>query len=162
DEVNCTDCSTTSPFAKVIKNSISQGEPLEYDIALARLTDSAVKALGANRLRQLDNRVEDEDVVLSKIMDAENIRPSLQVNCQLPRSGFRRGSVRSFAASFWAELRGRELLVHNLYVLDVAVVPGDSGGLVYSDDGAIGVIVARSPEGWAWFHSLQGAIGYLG
>jgi hypothetical protein len=162
DEVNCPDCIETSPFGNVIKNSISRGEPLEYDIALARLTDSAVKALGADRLRQLDGRVEDEDLVLTKILDAKDIRPSVEVDCNLARSGSRSGRVRSFAGSFLAELRGRELLVHNLYILDVAAVPGDSGGLIYSDDCAIGVIVARSPDGWAWFHSLQGAIGYLG
>lgn len=161
DEIDCPDCSKTSPFGLVVKNATTSGEYLEYDIALARLTDDAVTALGPATLRALDGKVDGGSVVLTKLMDANDIRPSLRVECQLAQSGWRRGNVRNFAGTLLVELRGRQLQVRNLFVVDVAVVPGDSGGIVYSDESAVGLIVAHSPEGWAWFQSLQGAIDHL-
>jgi hypothetical protein len=161
NSINCPDCGKTSPFGRVIKNSTPQGESLDYDIALVRLTDSALEELGSRRLQQLDGSIEGASLVLTKMFDAHDIRPSLEVDCQLARSGPRSGTVRSFAGSFSAVLRGRELLIHNLYVLDVAVVPGDSGGIVYANDSAVGMIVAHSPEGWTWFQSLEEGIDYL-
>lgn len=162
DEIDCPDCNKTSPFGLVVKNTTARGEFLEYDIALARLTDDAVEALGPDMLRKLDGKVDGEAIVLTDVMKTSEIRPPLRVDCQLARSGSRRGNVRSFAGTFVVELRGRKLQVRNLFGLDVAVAPGDSGGIVYSEERAVGLMVAHSPEGWAWFQSLQGAIDHLG
>ncbi len=159
-EIDCPDCCKVSPFGLVIKNTTSQGEYLEYDIALAKVTPKTIEALGPSALRPLDGKVDGGNVVLKSFMEANEIRPPLQVECQLLH-GWRTGTIRSFAGTFLTELRGRKLRVRNLFLLDVGVVPGDSGGIVYSEDRAVGLVVAHSPEGWTWFHPFQGAVDYL-
>jgi hypothetical protein len=53
------------------------------------------------------------------------------------------------------------VLVENLCLTNIPVRFGDSGSLVYRDDAAVGVVVARSQsDGFGWFQPLGDAIAY--
>ncbi|MEL7111231.1 MAG: hypothetical protein AAGL99_18405, partial [Pseudomonadota bacterium] len=50
---------------------------------------------------------------------------------------------------------------HNLYACKGRVEPGDSGGIVYSGDQAVGMIVAKADDDWVFIHALSDAIAFL-
>jgi hypothetical protein len=57
---------------------------------------------------------------------------------------------------------GGTFLVHNLFGVNLAAAKGDSGGLIYRETQAMGIVVAASPLGWLWFQPLQPAFSFLG
>jgi len=159
-DVAIPDCTPTAPFALVEKNTTAKVQTLAYDLAIASLTAEAIDALQPH-LRELDCRVEGGRRLSDFIAEA-SIRPGLHVECQLGTSGQLSGTVQSFGASFPIIFRGREYEVGHLYTMNGRVLPGDSGGLLYSEDLAVGVMVAQaSNTAWAWFQPLEAALDYL-
>jgi hypothetical protein len=155
-------CSPLELFAEVIKAGTRRGDSIEYDIALARVTDPARMHEGDERLDQFDARVVEAGIVLTEFFPEDAIRPSLRVECQLAESGTRSATVRSYAGTVLIEIKGRRCWIRNACLIDVRVRPGDSGGIVYTDSAAVGMIFARSSRGGlAWFHPLQSAMAYL-
>src|SRR5205823_8498162 len=110
----------------------------------------------------LDCRVSGAGARLTGFIDADSIRPGLDVEFQLGESDGLQGTVQSYESSFSVNLRGREYEVAHLYTVNSRVVPGDSGGIVYAADQAVGVVVAQSPDAaWAWVQRLESALSYL-
>jgi hypothetical protein len=141
--------------ATTIANSTSDHGEVIYDIALARLSPDVSP-------KPPDLAVADEALTLKGFFPEERIEPSLDVKCALPASRVRSGTVRSFAATFEVILDGRPYKVKNVYAMDAPVEPGDSGGLIYRDNLALGIVFARSTrDGWAWFQPIAGAFQFL-
>jgi hypothetical protein len=148
-------------FAEVVRSGTRCGNTIEYDVALAKLTTDAVAAIGTPALERREGRVADSDTRLRRFLPAGEIRPPLGVDCRCAESGARSGRVRSFPGSVLVCIGGRDLWVRNACLIDVPVQAGDSGGLVYSGDSAVGIVFARSPQGLGWFHPLESAVAFL-
>jgi hypothetical protein len=157
-------CPGVNPFADTLKNSTIAGGLVPYDIALAQLSDDALAFLGPNLLK-LDGSVMGTSIVLTRILASEDININDEFTCAVATHGGHRfkGRVRALATELMVTIEGRTVQVSDLCTLesDEFVQDGDSGGLIYLKTTAIGIIVARSPEGWAWFHPLDNALDYV-
>jgi len=157
-------CTAVRPFAVVLKNGTADQGVVEYDLAVARVTEDAVRAMGRAQLDAVDCRVFKRGVVLNAFAPAQTIRPGLPVECVGAESGHGAGTVQSYASTFpvrYADVG--ECDVRNLFALNVPVVEGDSGSIVYAGTQAVGVIVAHARDsGWAWFHALEAGLKHLG
>lgn len=161
DELDSGDCAASEPFARVVKNEVTRGRAIRYDVALARLTKAAVGELGPRRLGRIDGRVDAGGPRLTGFVSGGEIGPSLEVVWVGARSGETRATVTTFELSADVVMDGREIRVPHLYTLDSAARPGDSGGLVYAGDRAVGIVVARSPSGFCWFQPLEAAVRHV-
>lgn len=139
--------------AMTLKNSTHKNGKVEYDIALARIDDSSLPV----EVR----RIAKTNKYITGVMRASRITPSLPVRCVCARSGRRQGQIRTQPGSFKIFLDGRRYLVKNLIVADFKVQSGDSGGLVFYKEKAVGFVVAQSDVGWALIQPLQPALKYL-
>jgi len=157
-------CAGIYPFAETVKNSVIEQDRMPYDIALAEVTDKGLAHLGPANLPQLDGSVIGTGRVLKEILPNVRIELYDEVECAVARTGGGHftANISMLATDFPVKLEGREVWVSDLYTIELDVEGGDSGGLVYRDRAAIGMIIARSPEGWAWFHPLDNALNYLG
>ena len=161
DELDSPACAAADPFARVVKNAVAREGVVQYDIALARLGAEAIAKIGARALERIDGRVDGDDRRLRSFVPSSEIGPSMEVEWMGAESGPTSARVTTFAFSAEVVLNGRALTVPHLYTLDSPAQVGDSGGLVYTDDRAIGIVVARSPGGFCWFQPLEAAIRYL-
>lgn len=146
-----------TPFAATLFSATQHDEQVEFDIAIAQI-DSAC-------LPMRDLEIIDRDVSIGSFMPNSQIVPSLRVNCALPVSDGKRGVVGSYAGSVSIEYRKGTYEVENAWMvkIDRRVREGDSGGLIYDGNTAIGIVFAASDsdDGWAWFHPLIDAFGYV-
>jgi hypothetical protein len=152
-------CPKVYPFATTLKNSVI-GPAMPYDIALAQITNKAIAYLGS-ALPNLDGAVLGTSVSLKGILPNGQIVLNDEVQCAMASSGPQAATVSAHGTEFPIDYRGRKVLVSDLFTLELHVEGGDSGGLVYRDQVAIGIIVAKSIEGWAWFHPLDNALTYI-
>ena len=151
DELTC-DGSATEPFARTLVNSTARGNELAFDIALARIEERALP------LREL--RIRGESFSLKSFLPRRLLQPGLGVSAAL-RGRSTRGAIDSLEASASVIYGSQTRLVHNLFGVNVAARKGDSGGLIYRDTQAVGMVVAASPAGWLWFQPLQSAMAFL-
>jgi hypothetical protein len=144
--------SAADPFARTLANTTAQAGEVDFDIALARVENAALP------VREL--RVRDEPLALESFYSPGSIQQGLSVSAVL-RSHSTHGTVDSVHAT--AEVAyGRDAFqVHNLCGVAVEAAGGDSGGLIYREAQAVGIVVAASPEGWLWFQPLEPAIARL-
>ena len=105
-------------------------------------------------------RVRDESFRLKSFFPAQSLQQGLTVSAVL-RSGSTRGAVAALQVSADVTYGRETFLVHNLFGVNVSASKGDSGGLIYRDTQAVGIVVAASPAGWLWFQPLQSAISFL-
>ncbi len=124
---------------------------LEFDIAIARLDDGAP----AVPLRVVPK----DGTSLTRFMN-----PPLPQDRRVKILGCKTGIVKSgrivgpLHTSVPIPFVGGSLLVRNLYVIDdFTPKSGDSGGIVYSRDRAVGLVVARFSTGGCLIHSLYSA-----
>jgi len=146
------DCSGATPFAVTVVNTTAAAGEMAYDVALARLEDAALP------VKEL--QVRDEPFSLDAFFPVQSIQQGLAVSAVL-RNYSTRGSVDSLDATAEVDYGAGTFLVHNLYGMNVAAQKGDSGGLVYAESRAVGLVVAASPQGWLWFQPLESAVSYL-
>ena len=139
-------------LATVVKNTVAEGDAVEFDLALARVDRAALP---------IDDLAVEGGGRLAGWLEAEDIEPGAALEAAVA-SGRRRGPVVSLAAEILAVLDGRRYLVRNLFGLLAEVRPGDSGGLVHDGRGrAAGIVVARSEGGLAWWQPLRPALESL-
>jgi hypothetical protein len=154
--VNSACCPAVSPMAQAVLSSVHQGGRIDYDVALARLEPAAVQNCALE-----DRRITGSNAPLTRFQPRKDITPGMFVRCRFPVSLIAQSTVDSFAGWVTMECRGREFEVNNAFVLQAGVRPGDSGGIIYQGDRAIGILFARSSTGWAWFHPLGEAVAHL-
>jgi hypothetical protein len=147
----------TTPFATTLFSSAQQDQQVEYDIAIAQINASC--------LPMRDLEIVETSVSIRSFMPKSKIIPSLAVSCALPVSNAKRGVVESHAGSVSIEYRKGTYEVENAWMIKVdrRVREGDSGGLIYVGNTAIGIVFAASDsdDGWAWFHPLIDVFEYL-
>jgi hypothetical protein len=124
---------------------------LEFDIAIAKLDDRAPSV----PLRG----VPDDDTVFTRFT-----KPPLSHGRRVKILGYKTGRVTRgrivgpLHTPLSIDFNAGPLLVRNLYVLDdFSPKSGDSGGIIYSRDRAIGLVVAKFSTGGCLFHSLYSA-----
>jgi hypothetical protein len=147
-----------TPFAATLFSSTQQDQQVEYDIAIAQINASC--------LPMRDLEVVGTSISIRSFMPKSEIVPSLQVSCALPVSNAKRGVLGSHEGSVNIEYRRGTYEVENAWMVkvDKRVREGDSGGIIYVGNTAIGIVFAASDsdEGWAWFHPLIDAFEYIG
>lgn len=154
-------CVTADSFAQTVKNALPEGLHLAYDIALARISADARSELGEDGLAELDGAIDDDDTRLTGFLPPDEIGPSLEIRCQLGVSGSANGRVTWGPGSFQVLLDGSWLRVDDVYMTGMGVEPGDSGGIAFSGDEAVGIVFARSDKGMAWLQPLEPAVAHL-
>jgi hypothetical protein len=154
-EVESTCCRDVEPLGEAILSSVRHGHMVEYDVALIRISDAARERC------QLDYLKTTEGVVLRGFLPASDIDPHMEVECDFPVSGTRPAQVDGFAGTILMTIGGRECSVRNAFLIRAKVRKGDSGGLVYRDDRAVGILFGRSTGGWGWFHALEDTVAHL-
>jgi hypothetical protein len=154
-EVESTCCRGVEPLGKAILSAVRHGHRVEYDVALIRISDAAQEHC------QLDYLKTTEGVVLRAFLPADDIDPHMKVECDFPVSGTRPAQVDGFAGTVLMTIGGRECAVRNAFLIRANVRKGDSGGLVYRDDRAVGILFGRSTAGWGWFHALEETVAHL-
>lgn len=138
-------------LATTIINATEVRGVVSYDIALARLgVYEPGTALGIAGTQQK----------LSRFMPSSQIRPGLQIDCAFPVSNVLAAMVVSDRTTLPLIMGGRECIVGNLFLINRTPSPGDSGGLLYSDGAAVGILVGMS-DGFGVFHPLEEAFDYL-
>lgn len=146
-----------TPFATTLFSSTQHDQQVEYDIAIAQIDPTC--------LPMRDLGILGTNVAIRSFMPKSEIIPSLPVSCALPVSHAKRGVVGSYAGAVSVEYRKGTYEVENAWMVkvDKRVRKGDSGGILYDGNAAIGVVFAASEsnEAWAWFHSLIDAFEYL-
>ena len=140
----------TMPFARTVALARVQGDTLKYDVALAEV----LRPLAGGE----DMVVDGMPIKLTSLIASHAIRPSDQYQCRFPVSNTSSGDVASSSGTALVTYGGAECVVENAFVLRAAIAPGDSGGLIYSGNTAVGIAFARSEEGWTWFHALGDAL----
>jgi hypothetical protein len=141
--------------AQVWGNSILENGYVDFDIALCTI-------LGADDTFQ-ELKVADSGLVLDGFLIADQIGQGDVLSCSFPESG-----TTSIVASSWQTSLtdidngyGQLIEVGNLIACEGHVIQGDSGGLVYSGSKAVGILVAKTDNDWAFIHPLNEAINYF-
>lgn len=151
------ECSQDATFATTIFYSTQKDEAVEYDIAVAEINPAC--------LPLPDLEIAGTNTAIRSFMPKSRINPPLPVSCALPVSNAQRGVVSSEAGTVSVEYKKGTYEVQNAWMVKAnkRVKEGDSGGIVYAGDVAIGVVFASSDtdDGWAWFHPLVDAFAYL-
>lgn len=140
-------------LATTIANATAVQGAVTYDIALARLLHNCAPgdALG----------IEGTETKINGFLPHSQLRPGLQVDCAFPASNVLTATVVSDRITLPIVLDDLECLVSNLFLINHAAQKGDSGGLLYSDELAAGILVAMSEEGWGLFQPLDEAFEHL-
>ncbi|HKD70230.1 MAG TPA: hypothetical protein VKB84_25560 [Candidatus Binataceae bacterium] len=146
-ELLCDCCPAINPAGKVAFQAAPAGGGLQFDIAIAGID---------TKCSQSDLMVDGAGVNLTGFMDRSEIKPGLNVDCALPVSLVSNANVYSYAGA----VQVGDLLVDNAFLLAAAVMPGDSGGLLYSGSLAVGMVFALASRGWAFFHPIEDAIAF--
>jgi hypothetical protein len=139
--------------ATTLKNTTHDNGTLEYDIAIARI-DGAFPD-------ERDRFIIQDNIQLDDFLPQSQLNTFLPVKCMLGVSGLLQGHIHSYAGAVKVLFNNRWYTLRNVFVIDSPVQHGDSGGIVYAETKAIGLVVARSPTGWAWFQPLEPAINHL-
>ena len=153
------ECCRAAPFAITVANSVAERGAVDFDLAIARLergcTPRPVRRVEGSRTR------------LRRLRPAAAIFPGARVECATARSGGFSALVASDARALRVRLDGSAYLVRNLFLIQARLLPGDSGGLVFEGDEAIGILVALAGDdapghvGWGLFQPLEGSIQHL-
>lgn len=152
-------CCPGGTFATTVAHSVAARGAVDWDVALARLETRCTPRPGL--------RVEGSPTRLRRLRKPEAILPGDRVECATARSGRLAAAVVSDARSLRIRLDRVVYRVRNLYLLDARPQPGDSGGLVFAADEAVGILVAvagsDAPDrvGWGLFQPLAGALEHL-
>ena len=146
-------CGQTGQLSAVtIVNSTEQNNAVEYDIALAQIRPESTP--------QPEHQIIQSTVILRRFMPATDIRAGMPLECAFPRSNVTRANVLGLRTSLPLVLDGREYTVHNLFLIDQQPRPGDSGGLLYEGDNAVGILVGMA-DGRGLFQPLSEAFAHL-
>ena len=147
----------TVPFATTLFSAGQVSQVVKYDIAIAQVNSAC--------LPMRDLEIVGTNLGIHSFMPKNQIIPSLPVRCMLPVSNAEKGTVGSYAGSVSIEYRKGTYEVQNAWMVKAnkRVRVGDSGGIIYVDGTAIGIVFAASDldDGWAWFHPFIDAFEYI-
>ena len=137
----------------IANTTVANGE-LEFDVALCEISMSTQFAdLG---IRNSTDRCQGFGADGDLALDTE-------LNCVSPISESRTVTVQSDTTEF-RDVRtpaGDVVSVKNLFACRGIAVRGDSGGLVFRADRAVGIVVAKADDDWVFIHDLRAALAHL-
>jgi len=141
-------------FAEIFANTVLKDERLEFDLALCLVTDIDSGFV--------DLAVRGETHVLSSFALAESMLKDSVYSCVFPISGETSLVLESFPTEFSGIDTGDRLIsIGNLYACRGVATSGDSGGIVYAGDQAVGILVAKADDDWVLIHSLSDAVSWF-
>jgi hypothetical protein len=150
-------CCPGGALATTVVNAVAERGTVAWDVALARLE--------ARCTPQPERRVDGSRTALRRLRAPQAILPGAPVECATARSGRFAAVVASDARTLRIRLDRAVYRVRNLFLLEARPLPGDSGGLVFDGDEAVGILVAGDAapgnSGWGLFQPLAGAIAHL-
>jgi hypothetical protein len=158
-EISSECCHSSDLFATTLVNSTHKGGIVNYDIALAELTPECSP--------QPDCQVVDSPITIKDFLSASDIHPGLRLDCAFARSNIHFATVSSYRTSLPLSLDHIEYQVNNLFIINQQPSAGDSGGLLYDGEHAVGILVAKAGEdaegrtGWGLFQPLDEAVEHL-
>ncbi len=140
--------------ATTIGNSeIKGGGYIDYDIALAQFDDESMP--------QNELQVARSSITLGRFMPSEKIKEGMSFNSSFPVSKIKKVRVDSFCFTpIPIRYHRGEYQVKNLFKITPVPSEGDSGGLLYDNDKAVGILVGKS-EDCGVCHPLEEAFDYL-
>ena len=158
------ECCSDSLFASLVFASKPNQDRLPFDVGLAKLSPQCVPQPDGTVVGDLGLPA----VQLSGIAPPELVAPKHSVSCRMRVSHNTRGVIADHPTGGEIDIEydeaGMTLTVENVCLLEVdkCVLPGDSGGLIFTQDGqALGIVIASSDAGWAIFHPFGSAFQYL-
>lgn len=141
--------------AQTRANTVVQRGELEFDIALGEFLFSTAhfSDLGVAGL----------PTEFRRFGTPEDLERDAVLDCVSPISGDRTLSVRSEVTEFRQveTPSGAKVTVHNLIACQGTAEVGDSGGIVFVGDRAVGIVVAKADANWVFIHELSSAVRHL-
>ncbi|MDO8334801.1 MAG: hypothetical protein Q7T35_09055 [Nitrosomonas sp.] len=145
-------CSQESFLASTIANSTLKNNRVEYDIAIAELTNKCSN--------KPELEIEGYTTKIDRFFPSQEIKISMRLDCAFPVSNTLSAIVTGTRTSLPLPINGIERQFDNLFSINMRPVEGDSGGLLFQDSSAVGIIVAKyGNEGF--FQPLEEAFFYL-
>lgn len=138
--------------ARIICRTTASATHLAYDIALAQLHGF--------RGSLQDCRIADTTTRLHAILPADQLRPGMRLQCALPNSLIPEASLLTASRTLKLQLGNHLVRVANLFAIDRLPHQGDSGGLLYHDNLAAGILIART-QTTGIFQPLSGALDFI-
>lgn len=111
---------------------------LAYDIALTRIRGF--------RGSLQDGRIANSSDRVHGILPADHLRPGLRLQCAFPHSLIAEASISATRRTLKLQLGPHLIRVANLFQIDRQPHQGDSGGLLYCDGLAAGILIAITPN----------------
>lgn len=140
--------------ANVLANSVAKNRHIEYDIGIGEVfffnefTDLGLGE-GTGKLASFSAEGDlNRGVILGCLSNISSERTATIVS---EKTTFRRIKTPD----------GGQITVHNLIACKGIAVPGDSGGIAYVEDRAVGIIVARADDEWLFIHPIEEAMAHL-
>lgn len=130
------------------------GGVLEYDIGLVevRHPDSAFDYLS----------ISGRPAPIAGLARPGAIELDDEYECVFAASGDTRARVESLQTTLkGVAVGGASISIGNLIAAKGRAQPGDSGGLLFSGDTAVGILVAQADGDWLFFHPLTDALTHL-
>jgi len=139
-------------------NKIGRKNVLEYDIALAKILENYtpqpdLEVLSGNRISKILSRVDIYEKYLNKKKSVSCARSGANIKYY--------AEVMSCFGCLDINIDNHNCRVRNLWAINERPRPGDSGGLIYDGDAAIGILVARGKNGYGYFQLLHDSLDYL-
>jgi hypothetical protein len=127
---------------------------VDFDIALAQVDRES------NSRDEL--QVAGSPVILKRFLPYKDIKENISLRCAFPASGIKIAKVYARCITpMPIELDGSIYRVNNLFKINEKPRKGDSGGLLYNNNGdAVGIMIAEA-EGYGLFQPLAEAFDYL-
>lgn len=145
-------CSQESFLARTIANATLRNNRVEYDIAIAELTSRCSN--------KSELEIEGYTTKVDRFMPSQDIKIGMRLDCAFPVSNILSVIVTGHRISLPLPINGIERQFDNLFSINLRPTEGDSGGLLFQDSSAVGVIVAKyGNEGF--FQPLEEAFNYL-
>jgi hypothetical protein len=145
-------CDNNSGLGVTVVNSTQNSRHLTYDIALAQITEGCTP--------QPELEIDGSSVKIKRFLPSRMIRTSMTLACAFPVSNIVSAKVAGFRVTLPIAVDQIVYQVENLFMIDRTPQPGDSGGLLYRDSDAVGILVAVA-DNFGYFQPLGEAFEHI-
>lgn len=140
--------------AHVLASTQAENGHLEYDVAVGEVFSS-------NDF--FDLGLANSDIVFASFGTYEDQDRESKLEFRSSASPARTANIASNTVTIRRieTPEGNQVTVHNLIACKGSAVRGDSGGIAFVDDRAVGMLVARADDDWVFVHVLSDALSHL-
>lgn len=145
-------CCGNGISSKTVANSVVNDNVVEYDIALVSVPEDCANSG--------ELKIDGRETRIRNFLSPSGIVRNLALDCSFPISRIRRVRVSSGRVSLPFSVNGKETTFKNLFAIDAKPRQGDSGGLLFFESSAVGILVAFvGSEGY--FQPIEESFEYL-